>query len=414
MKSIDNALADPKTYGSPDELHRLLTQLRQNDPVHWTEPNGVRPFWLITKHADVSEIERHPAAFLNAPRIAMRTIEDEAKLAAVRKSGQSMLIRSMNGMDGAEHGATRNITQMDFLRPNIEKLSIQIDAIASEFVQRMIDKGPAFDFVREIARWYPLRVIMMQLGVPAEDEGRLLQLTEQLFGVADPEVQKQYGAPKTSAETVEMFFDYFRPLLADRRENPSDDIASRIANAKINGEYLGDFEALSYYVTIATAGHDTTAASISGGLLALIQNPLEMEKLRRDPELLKTLPDEIIRWVAPVKHFFRTAVEDYSLSGTVIRAGDNVMLSYPSACRDESVFEDPFLFRVDRTPNKHLAMGDGVHLCLGQHLARLEIRLFFKNMLHRIPELQLASTPAWVEGSFISGLKKLEISIAGI
>lgn len=237
----------------------------------------------------------------------------------------------------------------------------------------------------------------------------MLRLTEQLFGVADKDVQEEYGTQKDRKEIVAEFFAYFRVLLEDRRKNPCNDIASQIANAHIQGEPMGDFEALSYYVTISTAGHDTTAASIAGGLLALIQHPDQMEKLRTNPETMKTAPDEMIRWVAPVKHFFRTATSDYELRGRMIKAGDSGMLAFASGSRDEDVFDDPFAFKVDRSPNRHLSLGDGVHVCLGQHLARLEIRLLFKHLLARIESFELVGDPAWVEGSFISGMKRLPI-----
>lgn len=406
---IDNTFTDPATYGSPQKYYDLMAKLRREDPVHWTEPDGYRPFWLVTKRDDIVEVERRIDAFINAPRIILQTIEAEEKIAEARKAeGGKHLIRSMNSIDGEEHRLYRGVTQKDFLRPNVENLTEKIEEIAAEFVQRLIDKGPECDFVREIARWYPLRVIMMLLGVPKEDEGKMLFLTEQLFGVSDKDVQNEHG-PKDRKETVAEFFDYFRVLLEDRRRNPRDDLASKIANARIKGELIEDFEALSYYVTVATAGHDTTAASIAGGLLALIEHPQEMQKLRDNPELFKTAADEIMRWVAPVKHFFRTATQDIELRGRHIKAGDSVLVAFPSGCRDEEAFADPDQFRIDRSPNPHLALGDGIHVCLGQHLARLEIRLFFKQFLARIKSVELAGQPAWVEGNFISGMKRLPI-----
>ena len=410
MHAFDNAFADPKTYGNPQAYYDLLAQMRKEDPVHWTHPDGIRPFWLVTKHADIVEVERHNDVFINAPRVTMLPIAVEEMVAKARAgAGGGQLILSMNGMDGEDHRLFRGIAQKEFLRPNIENMGAQIEQIAAEFVQRLIDKGPECDFVREIARWYPLRVIMSLLGVPAKDEALMLRLTEQLFGEADLDVQKDYGPPKGRKEVIGEFFDYFTVLLKDRRDNPRNDIASQIANAQIRGDLIGDFEALSYYVTIATAGHDTTAASIAGGLLALIQHPLEIEKLRANPELLTTAADEMVRWAAPVKHFFRTATADYELRGRKIKNGDSVMIAFASGSRDEDIFPDANVFRVDRKPNRHLSMGDGVHVCLGQHLARLEIRLFFKHFLARIASVEMAGDPAWVEGPFISGMKRLPI-----
>ena len=208
----------------------------------------------------------------------------------------------------------------------------------SEFIDRLVARAPECDFVSEIASWYPLRVVMTLLGVPKEDEAILLNLTKQIF---DDSPAEEGEERKSKAETVQAFFDYFRPIVEDRRANPQGDIASKIANASINGKALNDFETYSYFLTLATAGHDTTSSSIAGGLLALIEFPEEMRKLRENPALFDTLPDEMMRWDAPVKHFFRTASEDCELAGQAIRAGDSIYLAFPSGGRDEAMFDAP-------------------------------------------------------------------------
>lgn len=394
--TLDSAIADPRTYADRARYHDIFAWLRSHDPVRWVEPAGHRPFWLVSRHADICEVEKQDTVFINAPRILLRPIALEDQLAQSR-GGRTNLIRSINAMDGDEHRQTRAVTSRDFLRPNVEKLAAQVDEIAVEFVQRLIDKGPECDFVGEVAVWYPLRVIMTLLGVPRQDEALMLELTR---GVLT-------GLDKLAA--AEAFFAYFRPIIADRRARPSDDLASKIANAQIDGEALSEFETLSYFLNIATAGHDTTAATIAGGLLALIDNPDEMAKLRADPALLETAADEMIRWVAPVKHFFRTAAEDYRLDGRRIRAGEAVMIAFPSGGFDEAISEEPFQFRVDRKPNRHTALGYGVHGCLGQHLARLEIRQFFRRLLDRVGHVELAGSPGWSQSVFISGLETLPI-----
>lgn len=407
-QSIDDAIADGALYADADRYHALFTRLRAEEPVRWTAPRGYRPFWLVSRHADIVAIERDPEQFLNAPRAILRLQEIEDRLSQAQ-GGNANLLRSMNNMDGEEHRQYRGVTQREFVRPNIEKLTAQIDALAAEFVDRMIAKGPELDFVEDVANWFPLRVIMMLLGIEPEHEARMLRLTQQLFGVNDPEIRAQPDAPKDAPEAFRRFCEFFRPLMEDRRRQPREDFASLIANGQVDGKPLGDFETLSYYVTMATAGHDTTSASISGGLLALLQHPQQMAALRAMPDVGYAVADEMVRWVAPVKHFFRTAVADCEIAGQQIRAGDSLMLAYPSGCRDESVYPDPFTFRLDRTSNPHLAMGTGVHVCLGQHLARLEIRLFFRQLVARIEHIELAGEPAWVEANFISGLKRLPI-----
>ena len=208
------------------------------------------------------------------------------------------------------------------------------------------------------------------------------------------------------------FFRYFTALSAERRKNPMDDLATVIANAQIDSKPIGDFEAKSYYFIIATAGHDTTSSTVAGGLLALMQNPSELAKLRSNLDLLPGAVEEMLRWVTPVKHFFRTATENYVLRGKQIKPGDSLMMCYPSANRDEDMFEDPFSFRIDRTPNKHLAFGHGAHLCLGLHLARMEMKALYRELLLRLDSLDLAGEPAWVQANVVSGLKRLPIRYA--
>jgi cytochrome P450 len=406
IDNIDRAIADPSLYADPGRYHALFRHLRQNDPVRWTCPDGFTPFWLVSRHADIMDVERQPVRFLNAPRAILTPSAVEKAMAESRENGQSNLIRSMNNMDGDEHRQSRSITSRDFLLPSVSKMTAQVDEVALEFIDRLVAKAPECDFVSAIASWYPLRVVMTLLGVPKEDESILLNLTRQIF---DDSPAAEGQERKSKAETVEAFFDYFRPIVADRRAHPQDDIASKIANATIDGKALDDFETYSYFLTLATAGHDTTSASIAGGLLALIEHPEEMRKLRENPALIDTVPDEMMRWDAPVKHFFRTASQECELGGKTIRKGDSLYLAFASGCRDDAVFDAPDSFKVDRANNRHLALGSGPHACLGQHLARLEIRLFFQHLLARIDDIALAGPVRRSESLFISGLTNMPI-----
>lgn len=407
-KAIDNAIADPKTYASEEGFHSLFTKLRREDPIHWTEPDGYRPFWTVSKHADISEIERQNELFINDPRLTLTTIETEEKVKEFT-GGSHLLLRTLVSMDNPDHRAYRGMTQAWFMPPNLKSLEAKVSALAEEYIDRMEALGGNCDFARDVAVWYPLRVIMTVLGVPPEDEGFMLKLTQEIFGASDPEMKRAEDATTFNANTITDFFNYFGAITADRRKNPKDDVASVIANAKINGETISDFEALSYYIIVATAGHDTTSSTTAGGLLALMQNPDEFAKLRANPELLSSAVDEMIRWVTPVKNFFRTATEDVELKGKKIKKGDNLLMCYWSGNRDEDVFDDPFAFKVDRSPNKHIAFGYGAHLCLGQHLAKMEIRSLYRELLSRLDTVELAGDPAWVEANFVSGLKRLPI-----
>ena len=204
-------------------------------------------------------------------------------------------------------------------------------------------------------------------------------------------------------------FGYFTALTAARREHPTEDLASAIANATVDGQPLSDVDTVSYYVIVATAGHDTTSATISGGLHALIENPDQLQRLKDNPELMPLATEEMIRWVTPVKEFMRTAAEDTEVRGIPIAAGESVLLSYPSANRDEEIFDEPFRFDVGRNPNKHVAFGYGVHFCLGAALARMEVSSFFSELVPRLEAIELTGDPEYIATIFVGGPKHLPI-----
>ena len=287
-------------------------------------------------------------------------------------------------------------------------MKIRVDELATRYVDHMAAVGPVCDFVQEVAVNFPLFVIMSLLGVPEEDFPRMLAYTQELFGNDDAEFSAGASKEDQLAVLLDMF-GYFNALTAARREQPTEDLASAIANARIDGEPLSDVDTVSYYVIIATAGHDTTSATISGGLQALIEHPEQLRRLQADPSLMGLATEEMIRWVTPVKEFMRTAQQDNELRGVPIAAGDSVLLSYPSGNRDEDVFTDPFRFDVSRDPNKHVAFGYGVHFCLGAALARMEVNSFFSALLPRLKSIELSGTPEHTATIFVGGLKHLPI-----
>jgi len=272
-----------------------------------------------------------------------------------------------------------------------------------------MEKGPTCDFAREIAVYYPLHVIMSILGVPESDEPLMLKLTQELFGGADPDMRRADAESQVGRNVIMDFFMYFNAMSAARRANPGEDLASVIANGKINGCPMGDLETASYYIIVATAGHDTTSSTIAGGLRALIENPGELAKLKANPELVASAVDEMIRWTTPVQHFMRTAMEDHELRGRRIEKGQALQLLYLSGNRDEEAFPDPFRFQVDRPNNRHVSFGYGAHLCLGQHLAKMEVRAFFRELVSRLDSIELAGEPKKVQSVFVSGLKTLPV-----
>ena len=401
-------IAYPETYTDEKKLHEIFTFMRKEDTISWVEPEEYSPIWAVTKHSDIVEIEKQNDFFINDPRTTLMDIPTEEAIKQFT-GGSHILVRSLVHMDNPDHLNYRSLTQKWFAPPNLVSLKEKIRNIAKEYVKKMVDNGNECDFVKDVAIFYPLRVIMSILGVPKEDEGRMLRLTQELFGGKDEEMIRDTEDQDPESNTITDFFEYFNALTEERRKNPTDDVASVIANAKINNEPLGHFEAMSYYVIIATAGHDTTSSSAAGGVLALIENPDEFVKLKNDPSLMSTAVEETIRWVTPVKSFFRTATEDYELKGRQLKKDDSILLCYPSGNRDEEVFENPFDFKVDRNPNKHLAFGHGAHLCLGKYLAKIEMEIFYEELFSKIKNIELNGTPEWVKASFVSGLKSLPI-----
>ena len=403
------ALIDPAAYADLDRYHAAATVLRRHDPVHWVEGPEFRPFWAITRHADVTEIERNHEIFLNAPRPLL--MPEAAERFMADNGGQ---LRTLIHMDDPDHKKQRAIGANWFTPRAMRRLQVRVDELARRYVDRMAELGTSCDFVTDIAVHYPLYVIMSLLGLPESDFDRMLQLTQELFGGADPERRRGETEEERLATLLD-FFGYFQRITADRRARPTEDLASAIANATVDGEPLSDLDTASYYVIVATAGHDTTSSSIAGGLHALLDHPGELARYRDGlagddgAKLAGTATEEMIRWVTPVMEFMRTATEDYDLHGTTIRAGESALLCYPSANRDEDVFADPFRFDVGRDPNRHLAFGHGIHFCLGAALARMEIRSFFTELLPRLESIEPAGEPELVQTTFVGGLKHLPI-----
>lgn len=398
-------LIDPDAYTDEAQLHDALSHLRRHAPVSWVDAPQYRGFWAITKHADVMDIERQNDLFTNSPRPLLMLADTDDVLRAQLEAGIGL--RTLIHMDDPQHRLVRKIGA-DWFRPKaMRALKIRVDELAKSYVDKMAQRGEC-DFVQEVAVNYPLYVILSLLGLPESDFPRMLKLTQEMFGGSDAEFQRGNSTEDMLAVLLD-FFNYFSALTASRREHPTDDLASAIANATIDGAPLSDMDTASYYVIVASAGHDTTSAAISGGLLALIQNAGELQRLSQDMSLMGTAVEEMIRWVVPVKEFMRTAQADTTVRGVPIAKGESVLLSYVSANRDEEVFVDPFRFDVGRDPNKHLSFGYGVHFCLGAALARMEINSFFTELVPRIKSIELAGDPEFVATTFVGGLKHLPI-----
>lgn len=414
-KSIAETLVDPRCYAD-SRIHDAYTWLRNNNPLGIAEPEGYDPFWTVTKHADILEVSKQNDLFHNGDRQATLTNRESDRRVREMTGGSPHLIKSLVQMDAPEHPKYRMLAQPWFLQGNLKKLEDRIRTIARGAVDKMAAKGGRCDFVKDVALLYPLHVIMEILGVPEEDEPRMLRLTQELFAPQDPDTARVQPADLDPAEyakaltaVVDDFEAYFTRISEDRRANPRDDFATVIATAKINGEPLPRLEQMGYYMIIATAGHDTTSSSTAGAIWELCDHPDQFAKLKADPSLISSMVEESIRWMTPVKHFMRSATRDTELRGRKIAKGDWLMLCYASGNRDEEVFDDPFTFQVDRKPNKQVAFGYGGHVCLGQHLARMEMRILFEELLPRLKSIARDGEATMTQAFFVNGPKKLPV-----
>ena len=416
-RATSDLIVNPEVYAHMDQLDAAFARLRAEDPVAWCEPEAFRPFWAVTKHADIMEVSRQNKLFTNGEREMLSYESAEERVYA--QTGGPHLLKTLVQLDDPMHYKLRHLTQDWFMPHKVKTREDAIRTIAKEFVDRMEDMGGECDFQQDIALYYPLRIIMQILGVPVDDEPMMLKLTQEIFGAQDPDLMRDKelagggDADKglsSIQETLAQFFMYFTNITQDRRENPKDDVSTVIANGTVDGEPIGQLEAMSYYIIVAAAGHDTTSASTGGGVLGMLNNPAQLKKMMDDPKgMSRTAVDEAIRWTTPVKHFMRTAQDDYELRGRKILKGESLLLCYPSGNRDEEVFDDPFEFRVDRSPNKIISFGHGGHMCLGMHLARLEMQAIYEELFSRVKSIELASDPTFIRANFVGGPKSIPV-----
>ncbi len=397
----------PTAFADPTTWHETAAELRRENPVARVESDGWPPFWAVTRHADVLEVSRRSDVFHNTGRSAPGPDIQYDILDVI-----GIQPRSLVHIHGELHQRHRQVTNDWFKPAAVRRLQPAIDAIAEEFADRLAAHGGECDLAADIIVPFTLRVIMSIYGVPESDEALMLELTQGLFGAADPEYLGDFSDPLSLiTNTVARFQDYFDSMTADRRAHPTDDLATVIANGEIDGEPLGENERLWYYIIVATAGHDTTSYALSGGIEALLRNPDQLAAVHQNPELAGAAAEEMIRWTSPVRSFMRWAQSDHQLGDVLIREGDAVLTSYPSANRDDAVFADPMRFDIHRTDaDRLLSFGLGVHYCLGSQVARREVRTLLSALLGRVSRLELAGEPTYAESHFVSGVKHLPVS----
>lgn len=413
-QKIADTIVSPEAHADRQQLDNAYMWLRQNAPLARIEPTNFQPMWAVTRHADIVAIERNVDVFKSGgakSTILVDRITDESTRAL--HDGRPSMVLTLIEMDPPMHLAYRRLTMSNFLPKALKNLDNRIKSLANESANKMIDLGGACDFAQEIALNYPLRVIMELLGVPSEDEPLMLRLTQEFFGVSDADIT---GKSMTFEERalfqqskVGEFAEYFGALIAKRQAEPKDDIASVLANAKIDEEPLDPEALLSYFFVISVAGHDTASSTISSGMWQLAENPNHLKMLKQDPPLIENFVQECVRWESPVRSFMRNNVADVEISGQHIPAGEWLMLCFLSGNRDEEVFESPFSFDITRAPGDHIGYGRGPHLCLGKHLANLEMVRLWEQIIPRLDSVELDGTPTRVAANFVSGPKSVPI-----
>lgn len=403
VASLD--IFSPEAYLDEAEVARRCKELRALGPVLWVEQEPYRPFWAVLQRDAIMQVERDSKTWLAAPRQTLipRDIEDAILAQWGVRTGP---VRTLLDMDGADHRDHRALTQSWFNSRFLETLRDRMADLAREYVDKLAALGGECDFIEAVAVPYPLIMITSILGLPDSDAPLVLRLTQELFGAQDPERQRsgQYGQ-----DVAMEFFQYLGGIVADRRRSPAEDLMSVVANARLHDQPLSDIDTLSYGMLLAAAGHDTTSSSVGVGMMQLALNPDQFARLRADPALTPAAAQEMFRWATPVRHFMRTAAVDTQLAGQAIKAGESVCLMYLAANRDEQAFADPDQFRIDRSPNRHVAFGYGAHHCLGRILAEMEVEALFREIAARVERIELSGPAEWVKTNHTGGLKQLPI-----
>ena len=392
----------PEHYSQNGYPHKEWAYLRKHKPVFWCEHPKTDPFWAITKHADIIQIAKQPQLFLNGPRLLIFVNETGTE------ESPTPPFRHLLDMDPPDHGDYRAILSRHFTPRGVRPLQPEIENITRKVLDDVTGRGEC-DFVTEVSSKIPLAVIAELLGVPHQDWDQMFQWTNETIGSGDPEFQQGTTPQETMDRARLGLFQYFTDMVVSRMKHPTNDITSIVANAKVKGESIPQFEMLSYYFLLVVAGNETTRNATTGGLQAFIENPGEWQKLRRNPALIDSAVEEIVRWTTPVIQFARTASADTEIRGQKIRAGESMCLFYPTGNRDEEVFERPFEFNISRNPNPHVAFGIGEHFCLGANLARLELKVIFSQLAERLDHAELAGPIERLRSSFVGGIKHMPI-----
>ena len=385
----------------------IFKRLREEAPIYWHEESlDFEPgFWALTKHEDIVRVSKDPMTFSSAVGGHLMTMGDPE---VVDPSAVAAIIGNMIGMDPPDHQIYRKMVAPSFTPKAIRTLEGDMRLKIRELLENVEGKGE-FNFVTEISEQLPLWVLCEMMGIPESERPKIRDLVNNL---TDASIQQD---PNNAFQIWVNYMELFkmgRDMIEERRKSPTDDLMSVVANTKIEGGELPPELLVGCFLLMVIAGYETTRNSLTGGLMALTDNPEEREKLLKDPSLISNATDEMLRWVTSVIYFRRTATKDTNIRGQDIKAGDKVVMWYGSANRDEDIFEDGHLFRVDReNAKKHLAFGAGEHLCLGNRLGHMQIRILFEELLDRFPNIHSTSDPVRIPSNFLAGISELKVRI---
>jgi cholest-4-en-3-one 26-monooxygenase len=394
-------LVDPDTYQRSGAPYGQFAWLREHAPVYWHADGGGPAwpgFWAVTRHADIGHVSRHPETFSSSRRLVLFGETPESQIEMQRLM--------MLNMDPPQHTRQRAFVNRGFTPRMIGRLAKHIREICDTLIDEVVPRGEA-DFVTDIAAPLPLQVICELVGAPPEDRGWIFELSNKLVGFDDPEFRH---TQEEGLEAAAQIYAYADELAARRRDQPADDIVTKLLQPDEAGEVLSTSEFDLFVLLLTVAGSETTRNAASGGMLAMFEHPAQWQRLLADRDLIPAAAEEIVRWVSPVNLFRRTAARDTELGGQAIAEGDKVVVFYASANRDEGVFGDPETFDIARDPNPHVGFGGGgPHFCLGRHLAALELRVLLGALAERMPDMRLDGEVSRLRSNFLNGIKHMPV-----
>jgi len=410
LEEVD--LADLDNFTDGVTPWRMFHTLRHEDPVHWQPEEAPNSgFWAVTRHEDIARVDRDAETFTSTKFVNLEEVDDDQ----IKKRA------SVLELDGVRHRALRSLLQRQFGANVINQYADFLRGLTAKTLDAALSKG-SFDFVKEVSADFPINVLARLLDVPPEDNQQLIDWGNRIIGNTDPdyadvllhseESEKYRDLPFRSPASLEVFA-YGRELARQRLGGDGTDLVSKLVNTTPrDGVPLTEQDFDNYFLLLVVAGNETTRHAISHSMLALIQHPEQLDRLRRDPSLIPAAVEEFLRWASPVYHFRRTATRDVELGGKQVKEGDKVVMWYASGNRDERVFGDPYAFDVTRQNNDHVTFGKGSpHLCLGNLLARTEIRIMFEELIPRLADIRLAGEVPRVRSNFVNGIKRLPVEV---